>query len=138
MPELALNDDQRHALAGHLDGVRVAQLVRRKASPHTGLAGDAAQLGAGGGGRLRPSARGAVDDTEQRPNRQLDPGLEPGRELLPGPVVHADLAAAAALPRRTSSEPRRASRSASASASASQIRSPARHSTTINPRKRRP
>src|ERR687891_1680839 len=27
MPELALDDDQRHALAGHLDGVRVAQLV---------------------------------------------------------------------------------------------------------------
>ena len=42
--ELALDDDQRHALAGHLDGVRVAQLVRREASPHAGLAGDAAQL----------------------------------------------------------------------------------------------
>jgi len=39
--ELALDDDQRHALAGHLDGVRVAQLVRRKASPYAGLAGDA-------------------------------------------------------------------------------------------------
>jgi hypothetical protein len=38
-------------LAGHLDGVRVAELVRRRASPHAGLTGDAAQLGAGGGGR---------------------------------------------------------------------------------------
>src|SRR5215216_2502432 len=28
--ELALDDDQRHALAGHLDRVRVAQLVRRE------------------------------------------------------------------------------------------------------------
>src|SRR5215212_8730553 len=34
--ELALDDDQRHALAGHLDGVRVAQLVRREAPPHPG------------------------------------------------------------------------------------------------------
>jgi hypothetical protein len=37
MPELALDDDQRHALAGHLDGVRVAQLVGREASPHAGV-----------------------------------------------------------------------------------------------------
>src|SRR5215211_522994 len=39
--ELALDDDQRQALAGHLDGVRVAELVRREASPYAGLAGDA-------------------------------------------------------------------------------------------------
>jgi hypothetical protein len=32
------------ALAGHLDGVGVAELVRREASPHASLAGDAAQL----------------------------------------------------------------------------------------------
>src|SRR5829696_7526477 len=38
-----------------------------------------------------------IDDAEQRPDGQLDPRLEPGRELLPGPVVHADLTAAAAL-----------------------------------------
>jgi hypothetical protein len=42
------------------------------------------------------------------------------------------------LPRRTSNDPRRASRSASASASASQIRGPARQSATIKPRSRRP
>jgi hypothetical protein len=42
------------------------------------------------------------------------------------------------LPRRTSSDPRRASRSASASASASQMRRPARQRTTIRPRNRRP
>jgi hypothetical protein len=49
--ELALDDDQRHALTGQLDGVRVAQSLWRKASPHAGLAGDAAQLGTGSGGR---------------------------------------------------------------------------------------
>jgi hypothetical protein len=74
--KLALDDDQRHALAGHLDGVRVTQLVRRKASPHAGLAGDAAQLGAGGGGRPGPSACGAVDDAEQWSDRQLEPVVE--------------------------------------------------------------
>src|SRR5215207_7012913 len=42
-------------------------------------------------------ARGAVDDAEQRPDRRLNAHVEPGRELFPGPVVHADLAAAAAL-----------------------------------------
>src|SRR5215212_6463367 len=111
--ELALDDDQRDALAGHLDGVGVAELVRREASPHAGLAGDSAQLGCGLRRRPGPPARGAVDDTKQRPDGQLDARVEPWFELLPGPVVHADLAAAAALPRRTSSEPRRASRSAS-------------------------
>jgi hypothetical protein len=112
MPKLALDDDQRHALTRHLDGVRVAQPVRREPSSHAGLAGDAAQLGAGGGGRPRAPARGAVDDAEQRPDRQLEPGLEPGLKLFPWPP----------LPRRTSSDPRRASRSASARASAPQIR----------------
>jgi hypothetical protein len=42
------------------------------------------------------------------------------------------------LPRRTSSEPRRRSRSASCSASASSIRRPARHNTATSPRRRRP
>jgi hypothetical protein len=86
-----------NALTGHLDGVRVPQLVWRKASPHAGLAGDAAQLGAGGGGRPGPSARGAVDDAKQRSDRQPNPRLQPRLKLLPGPVVHADLAAPAAL-----------------------------------------
>jgi len=42
---LALDDDQRHALARHLDGVGVSQLMGREA-PHAGLAGDVSQLGA--------------------------------------------------------------------------------------------
>src|SRR5688572_2223274 len=55
------------------------------------------QLRAGGAGCPQPSACRTVDDAEQRSDRQLDPGLEPWFELLPRPVVHADLAAAAAL-----------------------------------------
>jgi hypothetical protein len=37
--ELALDDEQRNALAGHLGGVRVAELVRREAPAHTGVGG---------------------------------------------------------------------------------------------------
>jgi hypothetical protein len=35
MAELALDDDQRDALASHLDGVGVSELVRREAAPHS-------------------------------------------------------------------------------------------------------
>jgi hypothetical protein len=31
-PEFTLDDDQRHPVARHLDGLRVGQLVRRKAT----------------------------------------------------------------------------------------------------------
>jgi hypothetical protein len=97
MPELALDHDQRHALTRHLDRVRVAQLVRCEPPPHAGLASDASQLGAGGGRRPRASPCRAVDDAEQWSDRQRLARLEPGLKLLPRPVVHADLAAAAAL-----------------------------------------
>jgi hypothetical protein len=36
---LALDDDQRHAFARQLDGVGVAKLVRREASPDAGRDG---------------------------------------------------------------------------------------------------
>src|SRR5215210_1018606 len=77
--------------------MRVAELARRKAPTHPGLAGNAAQFRAGGAGCPRPSACRTADDAEQRSDRQLDSGLEPWFELLPGPVVHPHLAAAAAL-----------------------------------------
>ena len=39
MAELALDDNQRHPLVGHLDRVSMAQLVRREAAPHPGRCG---------------------------------------------------------------------------------------------------
>src|SRR4051794_28290120 len=69
----------------------------REASPHTDPARHAPQLRARRGGRPRPSARRSADHAEQRSDGQRDARLEPRRELLPGPVVHADLAAATAL-----------------------------------------
>jgi hypothetical protein len=64
VPELALDHDQRPALASHLDGVRVAQPARREASPHAGLPRDAAQLRARRGGR--PLALGNPEESRRR------------------------------------------------------------------------
>ena len=46
--ELSLDYDERHALARHLDGVRVAQLVWSEASAYTSAGGDPAKLFARG------------------------------------------------------------------------------------------
>lgn len=53
--ELALDDDQRHALMRHLHSVRVTELMRRETSPHPALAA------------VRPSCLGAEDDSQCRP-----------------------------------------------------------------------
>src|SRR5918992_161222 len=60
--ELALDDDQWHAFACHLDGVGVAELMRREAAPHSCRGGGAPQLGACRRGRPVATARRAVDD----------------------------------------------------------------------------
>ena len=39
-----------HAFVGHLDGVGVAQLVRREPPPNPGVGGELAELRADGGG----------------------------------------------------------------------------------------
>jgi hypothetical protein len=69
--ELALDDDQRHAFASHLDGMGVPELVRRKPAPHICRGSGAPQLGACRGGRPVPTARRAVDDAQQRTDREL-------------------------------------------------------------------
>jgi hypothetical protein len=46
--ELALDDGQRDALAGHLDGMCVTQLMGREAAPHAGGRASASQVGAYG------------------------------------------------------------------------------------------
>jgi len=48
MAELALDDVQRHALAGQLERVRMPQLVRRKPAPDTRPQGEPAELGSHG------------------------------------------------------------------------------------------
>src|SRR3954468_8534377 len=95
VPELALNDVQRYALAQEFQRVRVTQLVRREATAHPGPGRATAQRGACRRGVPCPAARAAVDHAEQRADRHLLARLEPWLELLEAPVVHADLTAAA-------------------------------------------
>ena len=71
VPELALDDVERDALAGELKRVRVAQLVRREPTPDACLRCEPAELGADRGARPGSSAGGAVDDAEERPDGQL-------------------------------------------------------------------
>jgi hypothetical protein len=48
VPEPALDDDQRHALARHLYGVRVTKVVRREAAPHACWAATSRSCARGG------------------------------------------------------------------------------------------
>ncbi len=136
--ELALDDDQRDAFACHLDGVGVAELVRREAPAHAGRGGGAPELRAGGCGCPGSAAGRAVDDAEQRVDGEFEVELSQGWSSCQPQLSMPTSRRRPPLPRRTSSEPRRWSRSASVSASASWTRSPARQRTTIRPRSRRP
>jgi hypothetical protein len=49
MAELALDDVQRHALAGQLERVRVAQLMRREPAPDARLGREPPEFAADGG-----------------------------------------------------------------------------------------
>jgi hypothetical protein len=69
VPELALDDDQRHPLVGHLHGVGVAELMGRQPAAHPGPGAGAAQLPTDRGGRPGAAAAGAVQNAEQRPDR---------------------------------------------------------------------
>ena len=97
LAELALDDDQRYAFARHFDGVGVPELVGRKAAPHSGRGSGAPQLGTCRGRRPLTSARGAVDDAQQRTDWKLPPDVKPRLQLFPTPCVHADFATASAL-----------------------------------------
>src|SRR5918996_2772052 len=97
MPELALDDVRRHALAQQLERVHVPQLMRREAPAHPGPHGATAKRRACRGGVPCSTARAAVDDAEQRTDRHRLARSQPRLELLEPPVVHADLAPAASL-----------------------------------------
>ena len=85
MPQLALNHDQRHAFAGELHGVGVAQLVWRKsAAGHRPRRPSCAARSGGGVGPLSP-ARRTGENAEQRSDGKPDAHLEPGPELGPSP-----------------------------------------------------
>jgi hypothetical protein len=107
------------SLVRELDGVGVAELVRRERPPHAGLGGDASQLGAGGVARPRPAAGGPVDHAQQRGDRHRHPELEPGTEVVPAHRSMPTSRRRPPLPWRTSIAPSRGSRSCSVTVSAS-------------------
>src|SRR5450755_1225284 len=96
--EVSLYDEQRDALAGHLDGVRVPELMRREPAMNPGGQGGGTQLAADPGRGPWPAAGWAAQDAEQRADGQSRSECEPGIEMVPGPAVHPDLAPPSALP----------------------------------------
>ena len=83
MSELALDHDQWHTLVGHLDRVRVAELMRREPPTHTCRDRGVVQLLADPGWRARPAACRSADNAEQPTDRQTTPQLQPWREVRP-------------------------------------------------------
>src|SRR5215211_1076517 len=95
--ELALDDVQRHALPGHLDGMGVTELVRSETASHSGVEGEPPKLCSCGRARPRAPASRPVDDAEERADRHPSAKVEPRAKLLPAPLVHPDLTPLAAL-----------------------------------------
>src|SRR5450755_4434475 len=92
MPELPLDDHQRDTLVGELDSVGMPQLMRRKAPTDARHFRRSTQLLTRRGRLPAPPGGGAVDDTEQRPDRQGGANLQVRGQLTPRPAVHAHLA----------------------------------------------
>src|SRR3954454_16597600 len=65
--------------------------------PNPRLAGETTKLRSGGGHRPGPTHRRPAEDAKQRPDRLLNPVLEPGPKLLSPPLVHPHLAPPAAF-----------------------------------------
>jgi hypothetical protein len=97
MPELALYDQQRDTLAGHLDGVSMSQLVRRNSTANAGRMSRRVELDTDPGGRTRPTESRGSEHAEQRPDRQRGTELQPRVQLLPCPPIHPDLTTLVAL-----------------------------------------
>jgi len=134
-----LDDVQRHALAGELERVGMAQLRGREPASDARPGGEPAELGAHGGARPRSPAGRAVDDAEQQPDRQLCADGQPRPDLLPPPLTSMPTSRRRPpLPWRTRIDPRRWSSSCSPRARPCWTRSPARQRTTIIARSRRP
>jgi hypothetical protein len=77
VPELALDDNQWYALRGHLDRVRVAELMRGEAPTDAGGRREVAEYGSSGCWRPGSSGRGTADDAEQRADGHVQAALHP-------------------------------------------------------------
>ncbi len=84
--ELALDDVHRHPFARELDSVGMPQLMWRRTAVNIRLRGEFSQFGAGGARGSRAAAGRAVDDAEQRTDREPDAMLAPAAEVLKLPI----------------------------------------------------
>src|SRR5437016_3971174 len=98
MAELTLDDVERYALPRHLDGVRMAKLVRSEAATNTGASAQPAEVRTDCALRPRPPDRRPRDDAEERPDGERLAGNQPWPHLLPAPVVHPGLTSLVAFP----------------------------------------
>jgi len=83
MAQLPLDDVQRDAFAGHLDGVCVSELVRREPTANPGRYGKLPQRRPCRGWRPRSALGGSIDNAQQRADTHRDADLDPGVEVLP-------------------------------------------------------
>ncbi len=93
MTQLALDDVDRYAFAGKLDGMRMAQLMGSEPPADASVDGELTQFGSGGGRRPAAPSGGSVDDAQQRPWRQYHAVRHPRGELFKPELVHSDFAA---------------------------------------------
>ena len=82
MPELPLDDVDRHPFPRELDSMPMSELVGGEPTTNTGLGGELPEFAAHGGRRPRAAAGRAVNDAKQRPDRKLDPVSEPAVQML--------------------------------------------------------
>ena len=87
MPELPLDDDQRHTLARHLDSVSMPKLMRSEASAHARGEREAPQRRARCCRGQRSALCRALDHAQECPNRHSTADLKPSVYVLPGPGV---------------------------------------------------
>jgi hypothetical protein len=139
MPQLALDDVQRHALTGELERVRVTHLVRREPAPDPRAGSDPAGTPYG---RPRPTtaARGSDRRSRRTAARRATRRVHRSTGVAAPSPTHPSRPRAGDLPCRCGPARIRVrwSRSCSVSASASWTRSPARHDTTIIARNLKP
>ena len=139
MPELPLDHRQRHALPGELDRVSMAELMRRKPAPHTRpppRSGAAHRAPRSPTTAARASARRSRRTAHRpatRPGRRATERRDRSTPTRPSRPRGGDCLSAGSESIRVAGRDR--TRSAT---SASWIRSPPRHSTTINARNRSP
>jgi hypothetical protein len=95
--KLALNDVQRDTFSSHFDGMCMAELMWCEPTSDTGALRHSAQVLPSASTAPETAAAGLADQAQQWAHGEFAAEFQPSAELGPCPVVHANLAALAAL-----------------------------------------